>query len=89
MLYVITPSGVTSGKTLNQINKKLKAKFDENEFTQLGADKITKINTDDVEFVQDKKRLSMIPMSSLYKADNSKYYLIGILILQMILLLKK
>ena len=90
MLYVLTPNGVVTGKTLGQVNKKLNAKLEESEFSQLGSDKIVRMETQDIDFVQDKKRLSIIPISNLYKSDGSmKYMLLGMLFLQFFLLVKK
>lgn len=90
MFYIITENGVYSGKTLNSANKKLNAKLDEVEMTSLGADKIIKLTDKDIDFVQDKKRLSLIPIANLYKTDNTvKYMVMLILFLNFILMVKK
>lgn len=90
MYFVIKPSGVIYGRTLGSINKRLAAKIDEVEMESVGADKIIKLNNSDIDFVQDKKRISLIPMSNLYKQDNmTKYLIIAIFVLQFFLLMKK
>jgi hypothetical protein len=90
MVYIITDDGVLTGKTINAANKKLNAKLEDVEMVSLGADKVVKLTDNDIDFVQDKKRLSLIPISNLYKTDNTvKYMTIGILILNFILLVKK
>lgn len=85
MYYVITENEVVDGKDLNQINKKLYAMLEETDFRSLGEDKIITLTTADLNFVQDKKRMSMIPMERLYKKDTTgKLMLYFILALQVL-----
>jgi len=84
MYCVITEDGVVTAKTLNGINKKLSSKVDKLEFRRLGGDYIVTLTNHDLEFVQDKKRMSMIPIDKLYKSDNSKMVLTLIMILSFI-----
>lgn len=70
MYYVISDNGIISGKSIKEINRKSKSIFDENEFKACGADKVVKVTNEDIDFVQDKKRLSLIPIKQLYKSDN-------------------
>jgi hypothetical protein len=87
---VITDNGLVQSNTLLGINQKLKAKLEDKEFKQLGNDKIVKITDRDLEFIQDKKRLSMIPIRNLYKKNNTTMLLlVVVLVLQFILLIKK
>ncbi|NTV91481.1 MAG: hypothetical protein HGA22_14165 [Clostridiales bacterium] len=89
MYYVISPTGVKAGRNISMVNRQLAAKIEENEFFSCGADRIAKLTTEDIEFIQDKKRLASIPIQNLYKTDNmSKYILIFVCILQFITLIK-
>lgn len=88
--YIITENGVHTGKSLQQANRKINAKLDDAETISLGPDKVVKLTNKDIDFVQDKKRLSLIPITNLYKSDNSmKYMVMAILFLNFILLMKK
>ena len=87
--YVITEVGVYRASTIKGLNKKLKAKFDRKEFVYIGKDAITRMDDKDIDFVQDKKRLSQIPIETLYKKDYSKYVLYFILFIQLIILIKR
>lgn len=90
MYYIITDNGVFTGKSLQSANRKLNAKLEDVETVSLGADKVVKLTNKDIDFVQDKKRLSLIPITNLYKSDNSmKYMVMAILFLNFILLVKK
>lgn len=90
MYHVITDSGVTTGRNLKLLNKKLDTQLEDSEFKIIGSDKVCKLSNDDLTFLQDKRRLSLIPISNLYKVDNSvKYVVYFILFLQFILLVKK
>jgi len=84
MYCVITEDGVETARTLKGINNRLKAKLDKVEFKRLGGDYIVTLTNRDLEFVQDKKRMSMIPIDKLYKTDNSKMMLMFILVLSFI-----
>lgn len=81
MFYVITKTGVASGKSIKEINRKTGSIFDVDEFHGIGTDFVVQVDVPDLSFVQDKKRLSMIPMRNLYKKDS----LIIFVILNMIM----
>lgn len=70
MFYVVSKTGVTSGKNIKEINRKCDAVFDVDEFRGCGTDFIIQVDVPDLSFVQDKKRLSQIPMRNLYKKDS-------------------
>jgi len=90
LVYIITDNGVYSGKTINAANRKLNAKLDEVEMVSLGADKVIRLTDKDIDFVQDKKRISLIPIANLYKSDNSiKYMIMIVLFLNFIMMFKK
>jgi len=90
MYYAETDNGIISGKTLKEINSKLKAQLDENEMRQLGPDRVIKITEQDLEFIQDKKRMSRIPIEKLFRKNNTlTLFIIIIMALQFIVLVKK
>ena len=68
--YAMTDEGVKSARTRNRLNKQLDGLLDENELYTLGPDKIVKLTAKDLEFIQDKRRMSRIPISNLYKKSN-------------------
>lgn len=81
MYVVICENGVVVGKTLKEVNKQMDSLIEESEFVRLGSDYVCYMTKQDIDFVQDKKRLSMIPIRNLYKKDNTS------LILQIVTLL--
>ena len=91
LYYAITENGVKDGKTLKLLNKKLGSQIEYAQMKSCGPDFIVKLTNDDIDFVQqDKKRIAQIPISNLYKSDNTiKYIVIFMLFLQFILLVKK
>lgn len=86
--YAITPTGVKKGVSRNHLNKKLKGVLDDAEFVFVGKDAIVKLTEKDLEFVQDKGRLSQIPIQQLYKKDITKLILYFVVILQLIILIR-
>ncbi|MEM0174133.1 MAG: hypothetical protein QXI16_06490 [Sulfolobaceae archaeon] len=89
MYIVITPNGVFQGKKLKKINKQLNSKLEDLEFKQVGNDKVTNLTELDIDFVQDKAKIAAIPITRLYKSDNTqKYIMYAILVLQFILIVK-
>ncbi|NLK71842.1 MAG: hypothetical protein GX285_02330 [Clostridiales bacterium] len=89
MFYAITKNELYTGKTLKDINKKLNAILDVNEFRRLGNNYIINLTDDDINFIQDTKKMSKIMVQNLFKKSDSTSWLIYIIIgLQLILLLK-
>ena len=88
MYVAITNTGVYVGKSLKDINKKSKCQFDADEFHAVGNDFVVNVNSLDFSFLQDKKRLSMIPMRNLYKKDNVMIFIIINLFLTLICVFK-
>lgn len=87
--YVITDSKVITANSLRSINRKLKAKFDEEEMLSCGPDKVIKVNKKALEFLQDKRNIERIPIANLYKTDQmSKWLMIAILIINFIILVR-
>lgn len=90
MYIVITDNGAVTGKSLKDTNKQLNAQIEENEFKQLGPDRIVKLTEQDLEFVQDKRRMSRIPIEKLFKKNSSITLILAIImIIEFILLFKK
>lgn len=73
MYYLITKQGVIAGKTKKELelNGKIKGKIDHDEMIALGADYVVKMTDSDIDFVQDKRKLSQIMFSSFFRKDNS------------------
>lgn len=88
MYYAITEQGVKKAYTRPQLNKKVKGLLENAEFKYCGRDAVTILNEKDLEFIQDKRRLSQIPVQQLYKRDTTKVILFIILLVQFICLIK-
>ena len=73
MYYVIMKQGVISGRTKKEVeaHPKIKGKIDHDELTALGPDYVVKLTDADIDFVQDKRKLSQIMFSNFFKKDNS------------------
>ena len=87
MYYVITKNGVISSPTLEKINIRMDAKFEDVEFKALGADRVVNMSDEDIEFVQDKKRMSAIAFQNFFRKDTSPtfHFIIQILLLFIIM----
>ena len=73
MYYLITKQGVITGRTKKEVelNGKIKGKIDHDEMIALGPDYVVKLTDADIDFVQDKRKLSQIMFSNFFKKDNS------------------
>ena len=71
MYYAVCDSGVYVSDNLKKLNNVLQAQLDEDEFTVLGADKILKITSADMDFIQDKRKMSRIFFGNFFKEDKS------------------
>ena len=78
MYYVVTKFGVATGKTLNDIRSNQfvkgsisKGKIDRDEFKVVGPDYIVNMTDADLDFIQDKQKLSQIMFQNFFKQDNS------------------
>ena len=65
--------GVITGKTKKEVemHPKIKGKLDYDELTAFGPDYVVKLTDADIDFVQDKRKLSQIMFSNFFKKDNS------------------
>lgn len=89
MFYAITKNELYIGRTLKDINKKLNAILDINEFRRLGNNYIINLSDDDINFIQDTKKMSKVMVQNLFKkSDSISWILYVIAAMQLILLLK-
>lgn len=70
MYYIITDRGVYSGSSCSQINKRHGIKIEAAEFTSVGADYVTCVTNKNIEFLEDKARLSQIMFGNFFKKDS-------------------
>jgi hypothetical protein len=89
MYYVITDSGVITGPKLEAMNKRNNIKLQDLDFKKVGPDFVCTVTKENLEFLQDAKRLNDIGLASLFKKDNTtKLLLIIILVISFINLIK-
>ncbi len=69
MYYAITETKVYSAKTLALLNRSMNGLMDEDEFKQIGGDCIALLSPSDLDFVQDKRKLSTIMFGNFFKKD--------------------
>lgn len=69
MYYAITETKVYSAKTLALLNRSINGLMDEDEFKQIGGDRIALLSPSDLDFVQDKRKLSTIMFGNFFKKD--------------------
>lgn len=69
MIYVVTDSGVISGKNLQEVNKVLKSQIDLDELKVVGSDRFINMTDKDVDFVQDKRKMSRIFFGNFFRSD--------------------
>lgn len=69
MFYIITPNKIYKGKTLKEINRSIHGMMELDEFHPLGNDFIANLTFDDIDFIQDKRRLSTIMFGNFFKKD--------------------
>lgn len=71
MYYVIRDCGVTAASSLKMLNKKMSAKFDQDEFTIVGKDFIVRLNSTDYDFVRDKLKMENLLFAGFFRKDNT------------------
>lgn len=69
MYYAITETKVYSAKTLALLNRSMNGLMDEDEFKQIGGDSVAILSPSDLDFVQDKRKLSTIMFGNFFKKD--------------------
>ena len=69
MYYAITETKVYSAKTLALLNRSMNGLMDEDEFKQIGGDRVALLSPSDLDFVQDKRKLSTSLFGNFFKKD--------------------
>lgn len=69
--YLINSSGVHSAMTRVALDRKLETSTEDTDYKCFGSDKVMIATQEDMSFLKDLKRISMIPMERLYKKDNT------------------
>lgn len=88
MYFVVTDNGVERHVNLQLLNKKLGTIIEETEFKRMGNDRILLMTKEDISFVQDKKKISDIPIKKLFKGDKTELLLYIVIFVEFILLIK-
>lgn len=71
MIYVITDHGVQTAKNINDFNRRYHVLLEEAELTPVGPDRVVKVTNQDIDFIQDKYRMSNIMFGNFFRKDNS------------------
>ena len=69
MYYAITETKVYTAKSLSLLNRSMNGLMDEDEFKQIGGDRLVFLTSSDFDFVQDKRKLSIIMFGNFFKKD--------------------
>lgn len=90
MIYVITSTGVYSSDKLEKINTRLNAQIDKDELHYFGSDQIVNLTNQDIDFVQDKRKLSKIMFGNFFVKDNSAkiFGILNAILIFLVLILK-
>lgn len=92
MFYLITKQGVISGRTKKEVqsNVKIRGHIDYDEMKVFGPDYVINLTESDIDFIQDKRKLSQIMFNGFFKADNSVkvFTIINIILTTLILFFK-
>ena len=73
MYYIITKQGVIRAKSKKELeaHPRIKGKIEHDELVALGPDFVAKLTDADIDFIQDKRKLSQIMFSNFFKKDSS------------------
>lgn len=69
MYYAITETKVYTAKSLSLLNRSMNGLMNEDEFKQIGGDRVVLLSPSDLDFVQDKRKLSTIMFGNFFKKD--------------------
>lgn len=69
MFYAVTQNKIYKGKTLKEVNRAINGQIDLDEFHPVGTDLIVYLSASDLDFVQDKRKLSSIMFGNFFKKD--------------------
>ena len=90
MIYLITDSGVKSAKTFKEFNNKCHVLLEESECASCGGDFVSYATNNDLDFLQDKARVSNIMFGNFFRKDNSAkvFGIVNIILTTLILFTK-
>lgn len=90
MIYVVTSTGVYSSDKLDKLNNKLNIQIDRDELHYFGADQVVNLTNQDIDFVQDKRKLSKIMFGNFFVKDNSAkvFGILNAVLIFLVLILK-
>lgn len=90
MIYMITDRGVLTGKNFKDFNNKHHVLLEESECVPFGADLVVNTTNADIDFLQDKARISNILFGNFFRKDNSAkiFAIINLVLTCMILFFK-
>ncbi len=71
MIYMITDSGVRTGRTFKEFNNKYHVLLEESECIPCGPDLVCSTTQQDLDFLQDKARVSNIMFGNFFRKDNT------------------
>ena len=71
MIYMITDAGVRSARNFKEFNNKYHVLLEEAECAPCGADFVVYATQQDLDFLQDKARVSNIMFGNFFRKDNS------------------
>lgn len=90
MYYLITDSGVIAARTMKEMNNKNHILAESSEYKPLGPDMVCIVTQQDLDFLQDKARVSNIMFGNFFRKDNSvKVFMIINIILTALILFTK
>ena len=90
MIYVITDHGVQTAKNINDFNRRYHVLLEETELTPVGPDRVVRVTNQDIDFIQDKYRMSNIMFGNFFRKDNSgKVLMIVNIILTVLIIFTK
>lgn len=71
MIYCITDRGVLTGRNFKDFNNKHHMLLEETECVAVGADLVCNCTDADIDFLQDKAKVSNIMFGNFFRKDNS------------------
>lgn len=90
MIYQITDHGVRSARTFREFNNKYHVLLEEAECVPCGGDFVVYCNSQDLDFLQDKARVSNIMFGNFFRKDNSAkvFSIVNIILTALVLFTK-
>jgi hypothetical protein len=90
LIYQITDAGVRTGKNFKEFNNKYHVLLEESECVPCGGDFVVNCTGRDLDFLQDKARVSNIMFGNFFRKDNSAkvFGVVNIILTFLVLVLK-